>query len=481
VADSPVPTVDFPAETSGERSTSAFGRAVVADALDPIDQVGARAARAETSWRSGYLPHFRRLIEAGIGAPGSAHASAAAGLASVSQRMAWTGPDGDVPLTALDWAGTAPGTLAVEGTGERVDELAIPHGGRALRGAALSAQLERWVEAGAMEPTVAESVRLVADNPDWLSLPGHTLVALGASSEMGPTPTLLSWGATVAGIDLPDEKRWSTLMGTASSSAGRLLVPVRGSGGAVTAGLDLLRELTDAAAWIEALDGDLVLGNYVYADGGTNLRLSAATDALAGQVQGVRTATLAFLATPTDVFAVPGDAVEHSVRAYESRGGLSRMSGRLLRGATGGRLLARAYLPGSDPGVCDALVPQQGPNYALGKRLHRWRATAERADGRRVSMNVAPPTRTQSVVKNKALAAAYAGAHRFGVEIFEPETTRVLMAALLVRDLMAERPAFDEPWQDEAYDAVHGGLWRTGFAPRSALGLAAVLGYGSAR
>lgn len=96
-------------------------------------------------------------------------------------------------------------------------------------------------------------------------------------------------------------------------------------------------------------------------------------------------------------------------------------------------------------------------------------------------MNVAPPTRTVSVVRNKALAAAYAGAHRFGVEVFEPETTRVLMAALLVHDLMAEAPAFSEPWRAEATNAVHGGLWRAGYAPRSALGLAAVLGYGSAR
>ena len=42
-------------------------------------------------------------------------------------------------------------------------------------------------------------------------------------------------------------------------------------------------------------------------------------------------------------------------------------------------------------------------------------------------------------------------------------------------------PAHDHPWQDEANAAVHGGLWRAPYTPRSALGLAAVLGYGSAR
>jgi hypothetical protein len=99
-----------------------------------------------------------------------------------------------------------------------------------------------------------------------------------------------------------------------------------------------------------------------------------------------------------------------------------------------------------------------------------------------VSMNVAPPTRTRSVVKNRALAAAYAGAHRFGVEVFEPATANVLMAALLVHDLhTGGGPVHDHPWRDEAFEAAHGGLWRSPYAPRSALGLAALLGYGAAR
>ena len=84
-------------------------------------------------------------------------------------------------------------------------------------------------------------------------------------------------------------------------------------------------------------------------------------------------------------------------------------------------------------------------------------------------------------MKNRALAAAFAGAHRFGVEIFEPDTANTLMAALLVHDLVPPRPAHEHPWQDEAYAAVHGGLWRAAYEPRSALGLAAVLGYASAR
>ena len=152
-----------------------------------------------------------------------------------------------------------------------------------------------------------------------------------------------------------------------------------------------------------------------------------------------------------------------------------------MRTITGGRLLQRNYPPGADPGVCDALVPQQGPNYALAKRLQRWRATDARAHGSVVSLNVAPATRTRSVLKNKALAAAYAGAHRFGVEVFEPATSNTLMGALLAYDLRAGAAPQPEPWQDEAVNAAHGGLWTAAYDPRSALGLAAVLGIGALR
>jgi hypothetical protein len=236
----------------------------------------------------------------------------------------------------------------------------------------------------------------------------------------------------------------------ARRGAGTLLVPVTraapaplrpGSGEeaiARRAGLDLAREVPAAADWVAGLDGPLVLGNYVYADGAANVAVCAAADALTARLQAARSdLALAFLVTPTDVYAVPAEAVAHSVRAYASRARAAKLAGRPLRTLSGGRLLRRAYAPGADPGICDSLVSQQGPNYALAKRLQRWRATVAREMGTTVSLNIAPPTRTRSVVKNRALAAAYAGAHRFGAEVFESATTRALMAALLVHDLYA--------------------------------------------
>jgi hypothetical protein len=472
--------VVFPAGPDGRRSTAAVGRAVVADALRPVDPVGARAAEQETNWRAGYLTHFRRLVEAGLASPDAARTIAAAGLDAVHGRLHVAGDGREQPLATLLTApaGRSLGTREVAGEGEPERTFSLPFRGTRLRGDDLHRRLDTWAGCGVLEPSAAEAVREVAAHPEWLALPGRTVAVLGAGAEMGPLTALLRWGATVAGVDLPRPDLWRRVLDTARRGAGTLLVPTGGTDGA-----DLVREVPAVAEWLAGLPGEPVLGNYVYADGATNVRVSAAVDALTLRLLQARPETaLGFLATPTDVFAVPGEAVAQSVRNYAGRSRAGKLLGRPLRTLSAGRLLQRAYVAGADPGINDSLVAQQGPNYALAKRLQRWRATVARAAGTTVSMNVAPPTRTRSVVKNRALAAAYAGAHRFGVEVFEPATSNVLMAALLVHDLhTGGGPRHEHPWQDEAHAAVHGGLWRTAYAPRSALGLAAVLGIGAAR
>jgi hypothetical protein len=484
--------VAFPRSGSDERSTSAVGRAVVAEALATIDPPGARAAERDTNWRSGYIKHLRRATEAGLVSREAALTIARDGLAALHDRMVVAGDDGDQSLASLR---SAPArrqltTHRIEGEADPQPHLAIPYRGSWLEGEVLRRQLDTWATDGVIEPTVLDAVEQVLANPGWLALRDHTVVVLGAGAELGPLRPLLRWGATVAGIDLPRPGIWERILDTAHHGAGTLLVPVPDDHGMAEAGglerragLDLTREVPAAADWIGSLPGTPVLGNYAYADGGTHVRVSVAVDALAARVQGVRDdVALAFLATPTDVFAVPDEAVDHAVEAYELRSMAAKVVGRPLRAVSGGRLLRRNYAPGVEPGICDALVAQQGPNYALAKRVQRWRAAVARDEGTTVSLNVAPSTRTRSVVKNRVLAAAYAGAHRFGIEIFEPDTSNALMAALLVHDLhTGGGPTHEHPWQDEAWAAAHGGLWRAAYAPRSALGLATVLGIGAAR
>jgi hypothetical protein len=488
--------VVFPASSDGRRSTSALGAGVVADALRQVDKAGAVGAEHEGNWRSGYLAHFRRLVEAGLTSKDAALSVARDGLDSLHRRMRVLPADG--AETGLDTLLSSPAqrsvdTVAVPGRQEAEPELSVPYRGERLSGDALLSRLDAWVADGVIEPSCADAVRTVAAHPGWLRLPGRTVVVLGAGAEVGPLPALLNWGAQVIGVDVPRPAIWERVLDMARRSGGTLLVPVAAETGelpgtsdevlAQRAGLDLTGDVPAAADWLAAMDGPLVLGNYVYADGAANVRVSAAVDTLTVRLQARRDdVALAFLATPTDVFTVPADAVAQSVRAYATRSWATKLVSPPLRALSGGRLLRRAYPPGADPGINDSLVAQQGPNYALAKRVQRWRATVARDGGATVSMNVAPPTRTRSVLRNRALAAAYAGAHRFGVEVFEPATTRVLMAALLVHDLHTEDgPAHSHPWQDEAHGAAHGGLWRIAYAPRSALTLAALVGYAASR
>ncbi|MCM4078532.1 hypothetical protein [Paractinoplanes hotanensis] len=442
--------IDFPADETGRRSSAAFGRHVVADALRVADPAAADAAAAQTDWRRGYLPHFRALVSAGLA---GGYDIAAAGLAAVHHRMPVTIEAPEQPFE----------TLTTAGRETRETEVVLPYGRELLRGDALRQRLDAWVATGVVEQSCAEAVREVMDNPDWLDLSDQRLVVIGAGAEMGPVPAVLGWGGTVVAVDLPAV--WARI--SAVPSAGTVIAPVRPGR---DPGADLLTELGAVAHWLDGIEGRLIVGNYLYAPGAAYVRLSVAFDALAVRLRESRDdVALAFLATPTDVFAVPPPAVEQSTQRFRARSRRARVTGAL----SGGRLLQPNY---RGDAVNDSLVPQQGPNYALAKRIQRWRASIARRDGV-VSFAVAPPTWTRSVTSNRLLAAAYAGAHLFDVEIFRPETANRLMALLLVHQIRKPRPAAPLAWQDEAESAAHGGLWRTAYHPRTALGLAAVRGF----
>jgi hypothetical protein len=85
-------------------------------------------------------------------------------------------------------------------------------------------------------------------------------------------------------------------------------------------------------------------------------------------------------------------------------------------------------------------------------------------------------------MKNRLLAAAYNGASRYGVEIFDTDTSSTMMAALLVHDLRNPEAAanphapLSHPLGLFVDQAAHGGLWRLPWEPRSVLPLAAVQG-----
>lgn len=470
----------------GSRSSTAAGKGIFADAVRSVDPSVAAGIEAAKNWRKAYMPQVAAVVAAGVGHGKDALRIAADGLESVRRNLAFVRNGDEVALdealTRFDRATLE--TAVVEGRGDHPGRFEVPYKGRRLSGDDLLRQLDDWERRGVLEPSCRQALASVIDHPEWLRLEGRPFALIGAASEMGPMEPLSSWGAHIVAVDLPRPRLWNDLLDVTRRGSGRISVPIRGQGADVSsqAGADLLVNLPEIRTWLAGFEGPITLGNYVYADGSTFVRLAAATDALIANLIADRTElSIAYLATPTDVFAVGSDIVD-ATRARRSR------LGSILGPVTGSKLYAPNYTQtlegegGRRWGLSDSLVPIQGPNYALAKSLQRWRAILAREEGTLSSANVAPASHTRSVVKNKMLAAAYRGAPSFGIEIFPSETTRWLMAALLVHDLndpkAAARPETElaHPYDLLCDAALHGGIWRLGYEPRSILPLGLVIG-----
>ncbi|HET8953689.1 MAG TPA: hypothetical protein VFN44_24415 [Solirubrobacteraceae bacterium] len=455
------------------RATTPTGRAILADAARAADGGLADRIAATEDWRKGYLSSVHAVTAASATSADASRAIARAGLASMRERMVFERDGEDLELSAsLARPRGRFESRKLAGDAAPATELEVPYRGQVLRGEALRRRLDAWVEGGIVEPSVATAVGRVIDQPGWLRLEGRRVVIVGAAAEMGPLAPLTAWGANVIAIDLPDDGVEQRIADVARRGAGTVTVPVADG----APGADLVRSLPELRRWLDEAAGRdaLVLGMYAYADGGRHVRVTAAFDALAREVMRERPGTaLAFLATPTDAFVVPGEVIDAARAAWERRGA-RRLLQAPLHAVSRGRLFAAAYA-GGEP-VADILVGQQGPNYALAKRIQRWQAIAAADGGAAVSVNVAPPAWTRSVTKNRVLAAAYAGARRFGVEIFSPDTARVLMAALLAHDLHQPPDPGRHPERLFSDGAAHGGLWRRAYEPRSVLGIAALTG-----
>jgi hypothetical protein len=466
----------------GRRSSSAAGAAVLAAALLPVDPASANAAAgAADRWRKRYPEHFAAVTAAAGRSADAALTVAREGLAALDRRMCLVAADGtEVPLDALDdLPADSLETETIIGSGQQVTEIRVPYRGQVLAGKALDDQLQTWVDAGTVEPGFAARIRAAMAYPEWLAFPDRTVVVLGAGSAMGPMSSLLAWGARVVAVDLHNPDLWVRLHRQLQSGAGTVLVP-RSSAGR---GADLLRELPAAVRWlIEVTAGQkLVLGLYAYADGAAHVGLSAAAQAIAAHLRDVDPQLVtAYLATPTDAFLVPQEVVDFARARWPQRPGWTKA----VHAATFGHAFRRAYartVPGDDGrtwGLQRAIVDVQGPNYLLAKRAQRWRGVLDAHAGLPVSFTVAPSTWTISVTKNKVLAAAYHGAPRVGVEIFDEPTSSALLAAKLVADVHDPQPAgAAHPETLLSRDAAHGGLWRSPYEPESALAFAALLGF----
>ncbi len=478
----------------GARSSLSTGQRIIAAATARIDTATHELARYETKWRTRYIPHLRELTRLSAHQHGSL--IAIDGLHAVHEEMHHRRQGTEVSMAEALNTPRADyfHSYVVEGTGPRLlDPLTVPLGGQRLTDENLLRQLDRWLTDGVAEPSFGAAIHRAIQHPEWFDLSDLTVAVFGAASEMGPLRPLLAWGCRVIAIDLPGNDTWAGLIAYARTTPGTLILPTRRATSADMsdydvarlAGADVITEAPEIASWLSNHPGPFILGDYVYATGATHLRCTAAVDSIIEYLlTRRRDIGLAYIATPTDAYIVPDAVAESSRQRYAHAGTWVNA----VRGMSGGRLYRPNYslisstASGQRFAVADALVPQQGVNYAVAKRIQRWRAQRARDRGTFVSINVGPATTTASVVRSQLLATAYGGAYRFGLQIFEPDTSSTLMAALLIHDLRNPSSTahphvpLDEPYLLFVDQALHGGMWRAPYAPRSVLGAAVVAG-----
>ena len=495
--------IQFPLNQINKRGSTHAAMAILHQALYAVDQQAADDILQEKNWRQHYPRYFHALVAAGIQSPANAIGIAKAGLNEAWEQFEFVRDGKMYSLAdAIEWFNQpALRTLVYQGEGNpEVQPWYVPYKGQNLQGQQLSAQLLRWEQAGVIEPSNRVALQRLIDHPEWFDLSDRTLVLCGAGSEAGPLRWLTRWKANIVALDIANPNVWQKIIGIAQQGNARLLMPVsihQPKDEAVAQlvqagkiGCNLLTQTPEIITWLASMPVALDIAAIAYLDGEKHVRISMALDAIMSAVSQHKPDTsLMYMATPTDIFAIKQDTVQGAHQRYQQRRLLSRMVTHAAQRLTRQQFFRQHMqapiqaVDGQQYGIADCLVIEQGPNYALAKRLQQWRAVLARSQGQRVSLNVAPSTTTLSVVKNPLLKAAFAGAHLYDVESFAPETTNALMAALWVHDLRCPHAAANpatplaNPLELMMENANHGGLWRAAYLPRTVLPIAAVYGW----
>ena len=112
----------------------------------------------------------------------------------------------------------------------------------------------------------------------------------------------------------------------------------------------------------------------------TPFRRQGAKDPLISELREVLYAGPAWIGKARDGGGIAADRLQEIIdaaRSRWSRHGSKGFAKRALRTASRGQLFTEPYPKGSR--VADCIIAQQGPNYAVAKRLQRWRAVASEA------------------------------------------------------------------------------------------------------
>eukprot|EP00392_Amoebophrya_sp_AT5.2_P017627 g18022.t1 len=537
--------VNFPQDAEGgKRATTQLNQGAFAKSVEAADPALAAEVRQVKNWRFGYASHVCKQTELACTSEATALQIAQDGLDYLHTKMVFERDGKELsvrdamkkfqPGAGLLGGSTAsPGALhtaTVKGsgaTGRVAKKLEVPYGDKILSGPELVQQIDSWVRKGVIELSAGQALMNVVENEQWTDLSDQTIVLCGAGSAMGPYPLLMQMGCNVVALDLPRSPIWERLIALAKESPGTLIFPVSRAVSAkeslstaeyaAIAGCDLLAQTPEVRNWLLTVSPNerLVIGAYAYLDGPLFVRVSVAMDAVIESLMELRKKkiALAYLCTPTDAHLCGSGATAQAaaefrraplwMKLYNAVATAFCPRRRLVKNAR--KPVRSSYLADGKTEtetteffVCDATVPDQGPNYILAKRLQHWRAIVARSKEHLVSTNIAPSTATVSVTSNKLFAL---GTRLFGdidcgglsgftsfwdmlwtetsfrcimhhfkpMEIFQGATSNSVMAALLINDLRnplsVANPArkLKNPMQLFTENAAHGGAWRCGW------------------
>jgi hypothetical protein len=473
------------------RSTEFARRTLAAAAKDNLELY--QNISGAPDWRKWYIRLFAELaIEEGR-SPSQLAKMATAGLNEFQSHLHTSSGEKLTAAVAKGFDSELVETVVIKGSGSKQSIAVAGHLGPM---ATLAAE---WDSSGWAEPGLIETFRFLDQNPN-LSIDGNLLFAVAGAAEFAPTEHWLAWGGQVAVVARNNPKTWERMIAMARASGGEMLVPVVRQDKSVplenlsdqelaqVAGLDMLEHYAEIASWMRQLSNKatskFILGLYAYTPKVNHVRVQAVQETFADLAMknfAKDKLVLSWLATPTDSTAGPA-SIGHDQQDRFSK----RTSGRVIRDSFLGIInAARAAKPkffDSESGeklmLIDASVQQQGPSYSFSKRTQRWRAYLAHYAGFRVSYQVSPPARTKSVLSHKILRASYQGAPLFGVKPFEVDVAKSASAAALVRDVMDLNAYSNKETTTElqCYSAIHGGLWRIAYRPKSVWIAATLLG-----
>ena len=480
-------------------STSHTGKEIIAEALANVDHQSSVQVLLEKNWRKHYPRYFKTLVELGIANQTTPIQIAQDGLKKAHHVFEfYRNNDKHLIKDAMSLKTAPLHTIKLKGESDAAPEWSVPYKGQQLKGAKLLTQIQTWLEAGVIEPSHAEALIRCVEHPAWFDLSDRTMVLFGAASEAGPLTWLSKWKANIVAVDLPNPRVWGKILNTIQQGNATIYAPSVEALSADTPvavlkeklGANLLTQTPEIAQWLAQSPHQLDLAAIAYLDGEKHVRVSIAMDAIMQYVSEQKADTsLMFMCTPTDVYAVPEEVITASEQKFSDRSKTQQIISKSISTLSGQHFFKKNLhdLVSSDNGkaygIADCLVVEQGPNYALAKRIQQWRATLARSQGQRVSINIAPSTTTHSVTKNPLLKAAFNGASLFDVEAFKPETTNAIMAALWIHDLRNPESVanpelkLEHPLELMMHGANHGGLWRVAYLARTALPFAALYGF----